>query len=181
MIVAVLLVGTLLVIGFTVLAVRSGKAIFSPMIVERDLSRGQVVRLSEGRYALWGKSSVLKSNRLLVENPVLTRADHVKIPIFYSFGGTHKNSLDGNGRGLLFVFSVPSGEYVFDIEDRPFAKYPIPRHLPVAQEKLCSVEYFIAKKASALYNLGFFLGIFGAVAALIATVVLAAFLGAGIL
>nr|WP_092067729.1 hypothetical protein [Dendrosporobacter quercicolus]NSL46743.1 hypothetical protein [Dendrosporobacter quercicolus DSM 1736]SDL62444.1 hypothetical protein SAMN04488502_101380 [Dendrosporobacter quercicolus] len=165
----ILMIGLALTLGLVVFTIKMGKLIFAAPIIAANMQKGQTIKLEAGKYGLWGETKAYKLNRLLLENPILLNARSEKIPMRYSLSGTTSVSWSSVGRRLLYTFSVSSGEFTFDIEDKPYLKLPIPH-----PDTVGGVYYFIRKKASIWCYTGFSLGMFGSISSLIATVVLSA-------
>lgn len=173
---SILIIGIPLTLGFILFTIKMGKLIFASPIIAENMQKGQTIYLEEGKYALWGETRAHRPNRLWVENPILVNSVSEKILMRYDISGTTSVSLSNVGRRLLYTFSVSSGEFTFDIEDKPYSKLPIPDI-----NTFVDVHYFFRKKASILCYAGFGLGMFGSISSLIATVVLSAFSTAGII
>lgn len=176
MIAIILIIGIPVTLGFILFTIKMGKLIFAAPIIAENMQKGQTIHLEDGKYALWGEAEAHRPNRLWIENPILLNSRSEKILMRSDISGTTSVSLSGVGRRLLYTFSVSSGEFTFDIEDKPYTKLPIPDINTVAD-----MHYFIRKKTSILCYAGFGLGMFASIAGLIATVVLSVFSAAGII
>jgi hypothetical protein len=163
---------TLLLIFFTI---RMGKMVFHSPILGANMIKGQTIHLEDGDYSLWGESQAYKVNRLIIENPILLGPDSRVISMKSTISGANSVTLSGIGRRILYTFSVPSGDYVFDLENRPYTALPKP-----ATKTPVKVSYVIRKKTPLYCYFGFSLGISGSIISLILTIVLAVISPTGI-
>ena len=168
MTVIILAVGIPLTLALILFTIKMGKMVFHSPIVASNLTKGQIIHLEQGSYSLWGESKAYKTNRLMVENPILIGPDSRKVSMRAGITGSSSVSLSGVSRSILYTFSVPSGDYVFDLENRPYSPLPLPSFSTHAK-----VSYLIREKVPVLCYFGFSIGLSSSIVSLIFTVVLA--------